>query len=69
LHPGHRVGHLISQLFVVRWVRTDGRDVKQKFYRRRHDADSFAARLASYGKPVTVYATAATRTETERTSR
>ena len=44
-------------LWVVRWIRTDGRNAKHRYFRRRADARVFAARLRSLGKPVRVYLT------------
>jgi len=44
-----------GRVYVVRWVRTDGRDVKHRFYLRRHDALARAERLRRWGKDVAVY--------------
>jgi hypothetical protein len=34
-----------STLWVVRWVRADGRDVKHRYFRRQSDAETFHAKL------------------------
>lgn len=38
-----------GSLFVVRWVRNDGKVVKHRYYRRRADAEAFALRLSQGG--------------------
>lgn len=52
-------------VFVVRWIRTDGRDVKHRYFSRRHDAETYAAKLRSYGKDPAVFR-AATEWEQQR---
>lgn len=37
-------------LYIVRWIRDDGRDVKHKYFTRRHDAEQFANKLVDHGK-------------------
>ncbi len=44
-----------GSVWVVRWVRNDGRDAVHRFYLRRHDALARAERLRSWGKDVAVY--------------
>ena len=39
-----------GRVYVVRWVRTDGRDVKHRFYLRRHDALARAERSPLVGQ-------------------
>lgn len=46
-----------GELFVVRWLRQDGRDVRHKYFRRRHDAQAFAARLDRFGKTYAIFST------------
>ncbi len=51
-------------LYVVRWVRLDGRDVRHRYYRRHRDAHAFAAKLASVGREARIYRTNVTWQET-----
>lgn len=44
-------------LYVVRWVRLDGRDAKHHYYRRLHDAQSFKARLVAAGREARIFRT------------
>lgn len=47
-----------TELFVVRWIREDGRDVKHKHFTRSADAERFHDRLREAGKDVAIYSTA-----------
>ena len=47
-------------LYVVRWIRDDGRDVKHRYFRRESDATRFLAKLRAVGKPSALYAAPAT---------
>ena len=46
-----------GEVWIVRWIRADGTQVKHNFYRRRHDAERRADRLRRYGKHVALYRT------------
>jgi len=53
-----------GRVFVVRWVRNDGRDVVHRFYLRRHAAVARAERLRRWGKDVAVFESPAAWRET-----
>jgi hypothetical protein len=55
-----------GDLFVVRWLRADGRDVRMKRYARRCDAERWAARLARHGIACGVYVTSTSWREVRR---
>lgn len=38
-----------GQIWAVRWIRGDGTQAAQRFYRRRHDAEQLAVRLRDRG--------------------
>lgn len=64
--PAPRTAPRNGELYAVRWVRTDGRDVKHRYFRRWTDALTFAQKLRSYGKRPRVYVTDTTWTEVAR---
>jgi hypothetical protein len=41
-----------DRVWIVRWVREDGRDTKHRMFLRRHPARTFCARLRANGKDV-----------------
>ena len=45
------------QLYIVRWIREDGRDVRHKHFTRENDARAFLARLQGYGKDAALFTT------------
>lgn len=49
LRPSH------GRLYVVRWLRTDGQEARQRFFRRRPDALRYASVLEGFGKTVAIY--------------
>lgn len=51
-------------IYVVRWLRRDGLEVRHRYYRHRSHARAFADRLADYGIPSSTYRTEATWQET-----
>lgn len=42
-------------IYVVRWIRADGRDTKHKYFRRSHDAQTFHDRLHAGGWTVATF--------------
>ena len=54
-----------GSLYVVRWIRADGRNAKHRYFRRRHDAHAFLTRLRDGGWTAELYRT---NTEWERSS-
>ena len=46
-----------ERLYVVRWVRRDGRCVKHRTYTRRYDAERFYRRLRDGGWAVEMFST------------
>ncbi|MBT2207023.1 hypothetical protein [Actinomadura sp. NEAU-AAG7] len=46
----------MTKLFVVRWERADGRDIKHRFFSRRRDALAYASKLTRFGKAPEVFA-------------
>lgn len=44
-------------LYVVRWVRLDGRDVRHRYYRRLIDAKGFQAKLDGVERDARIYLT------------
>lgn len=57
--PTNRLAPTSTQLYVVRWIRDDGRDVKHKHFTREHDARAFLDKLHGYGKEAALFATPA----------
>lgn len=47
-----------GNLWVVRWVRADGRTIKHRYYRREHDARAFYFKLLEVGRDVAVFRSA-----------
>lgn len=47
-------------LYVVRWIRTDGRDVKHKHFTRETDARAFHTKLTGLGKTAAIFSTPTT---------
>jgi hypothetical protein len=45
-----RLAPRASAVYVVRFVRQDGRDVKHRYFARRHDAQVYADKITGYGK-------------------
>lgn len=43
------------RLYVVRWVRADGRDVQHRYYRRRADANRFLLALLRVERHAALY--------------
>ncbi len=60
-----RIAPAPGPLYVVRWIRLDGRDVKHRYFRRRHDARAFQAKLRAAGRDARLYQTPTTWRETE----
>ncbi len=52
-----RIAPTPGPLFVVRWIRLDGRDARHRYYRRRHDAEAFATKLSTAGRDARLYRT------------
>ena len=46
-----------TRLYVVRWIREDGRDVKHKHFTRESDAQNFHDRLTRFGKTAAIFTT------------
>lgn len=44
-------------LYVVRWIRKDGRDVRHRYYRRYAQAAAFALTLRSRGRQCRLFET------------
>lgn len=44
-----------AELFAVRWIREDGRDVKHRLFTRHHNAVAYAKKIAGYGKAAEVF--------------
>ncbi len=63
--PEQRIAPVDGALYVVRWVRLDGRVVKHRYFRRRHDAKAFQLKLHKVSREARLYKTAATWQETE----
>jgi hypothetical protein len=59
-----QIAPISGPLFVVRWIRLDGRDVRHRYYRRLHDAKTFATKLRDAGREARIYRTT-TRKQTE----
>lgn len=55
--PTNRLTPTSPQLYVVRWLREDGRDVKHKHFTREHDARAFLHRLQAFGKEAALFTT------------
>ncbi len=60
-----RVAPTVGPLYVVRWIRLDGRDVRHRYYRRQHDAKAFQAKLRAAGREARIYRTPTTWQEVE----
>ena len=57
-HPVNaRLTPTSRQLYIVRWIREDGRDVRHKHFTRETDARAFLARLQDYGKDAALFTT------------
>lgn len=46
-----------ARLYVVRWIREDGRNAKHKHFSRAADATDFHDKLTSLGKTAAIYTT------------
>lgn len=44
-----------TALYVVRWIRADGRDVKHRYFAREHDARGCASKLARHGRAPQIF--------------
>ncbi len=60
-----RIAPTPGALYVVRWIRRDGRDACHRYYRRQHDAKAFATKLRDAGRESRIYRTPTTWKETE----
>lgn len=61
-----RYAPITDHLWIVRWVRLDGRDVKHRYYTRLQDAEAFACKLRGANRIARVYVTT---TEWEQVSK
>lgn len=55
--PTDRLTPTSPQLYIVRWIRDDGRDVKHKHFTREHDARAFLAKLHRFEKTAALFTT------------
>jgi hypothetical protein len=46
-----------NRLYVVRWIRADGRDIKHRYFAREIDARAFHAKLTGFGKTAAIFTT------------
>lgn len=52
-------------LYVVRWIRLDGRDARHRYFRRRHDAEAFQQKLVATGRDTRLFQTSTAWVEVE----
>lgn len=55
--PGTRLVPVSGPIWVVRWVRLDGRDVRHRYFRRRGDAEALQRKFRAVGREARVYET------------
>jgi uncharacterized membrane protein len=46
-----------GELHVVRWIRSDGREVRHRYFRRRRDAERLCAWLEGLAMPCQIFST------------